>query len=110
MAIDFHTTVLEMMSSTEWSWMSSVASKGLGRILAPMSQALNRRGAAWRFRSEGKRVYTAQLACAHCCAMFQLDTEWPSGTFSPSCEENLARFLLVENTAAMQLRPEEWTH
>jgi hypothetical protein len=103
-------TVLESMSSPQWSWMSSVEAKGLGRILATMSQALNRRGAAWRFRRDGNKIYTTQLACAHCCTMFQLDADYSAGTFSVATEENLAIFLLVEHTREMQLRPEEWSH
>jgi hypothetical protein len=103
-------TVLESMSDPQYSWMSSVDSKGLGRILDPMYEALNRRGAAWRFRREGKKIYTAQLACAHCCTMFQLVAEYSAGTFSVETEENLAKFLLVEHTPEMQLRPEEWSH
>jgi hypothetical protein len=82
----------------------------LRRVLEPMYEALKRPGAAWRFRRDGKRIYTAQLACAHCCTMFQLDADYSAGTFSVATEENLAIFLLVEHTAAMQLRPEEWSH
>jgi hypothetical protein len=102
-------TSLESMLVPQYSWLSSVDSKGLGRISGSMYTALNRPGAAWRFDRTGKKIYTAQLACAHCCTMFQLAAEYNGGTFSVETEENLARFLLVEDTPEMQLGPEEWS-
>jgi hypothetical protein len=103
-------TLLKEMLDPQYSWISSVESKGLGRIQRALYRALNRSGAAWFFARGGKSYYTAQLACAHCCTMFQIETEYLANTFSSATEETLARFLLVEHDEAMQLRPEEWSH
>jgi hypothetical protein len=94
------------MEYSQWAWITSLESKGMGRI--PLRAALRRHGSDWRFHREGKAYYVAQIACYHCWTQFQVSVD--DGASVTDGEMALARFLLVHDTQEMQLDASQATY
>ena len=103
-----HPTMLANMNMALWSWTSSMEARGMGRLMAVAHTTLSQKEAAWAAQGDGKKLFVASLCCRRCGIFIEMGAH--QGRYNEAQERELAYFLMLEDSAEMQVPVYNWPH
>ena len=103
-----HPYLIQTMSMSLWSWVSTMQSRGMTRLMSIADTALSRPEAAWAAQTAGKKLFSSTFCC-RCGGMFR-NLGANQGRFNARQKQELAYILMLESSRVMQIPAQGYLH